>query len=408
MAMKRRDFSLKEVVRPNIWALKPYRCARDDYSSGILLDANENSFGSSLSEAAIVGQVQSVSCLPLPSYASYTDSNLNRYPDPYQLEIKQQLCRLRGISTPEHFFLGVGSDESIDLSFRIFCTPGKDKCLITPPTYGMYAVSAQTNDVGIVKIPLEFEDGKFQLRVDEILETLEQDKAIKIVFICSPGNPTGTLISKQDIRRILDFESYKGIILVDEAYIDFSTDGSVASWVEEYPNLIVIQTLSKAFGMAGIRLGIAIASPDVAAIFNKTKAPYNISTPTSLLARAALSSDGISCMEDYRSKILTQRSKLISTFGQIQGVGCILGGNHANFILVQIVDADRTPSNFIAYSIYKILAEELGVVVRFRGSELGCEGCLRVTIGTAQENEYLIKMWKQAYEKASESAVGTN
>ncbi|KAJ3123745.1 histidinol-phosphate transaminase [Nowakowskiella sp. JEL0407] len=411
--MKRTDFNLQQAVRPNIWALKPYRCARDDYSTGILLDANENSYGSSLPLNLITTHLQpSLKTHPLQDSITYTDSNLNRYPDPYQQDIKQQLCKLRNISSPDCFFLGVGSDESIDLAFRVFCTPGKEKCLITPPTYGMYSVSAQTNDVGVVKVPLVLEEGKFQLRVDDMLEELDNDPSIKLTFICSPGNPTGTLIAKRDIKRILDHENYKGIVIVDEAYIDFSEDsddyGSVATWVEEYPNLIVIQTLSKAFGMAGIRLGIAVSSPEIAGLFNKTKAPYNISTPTSLLARAALSEPGIAAMQSYKSQILAERGKLISTLSNTTGIGCILGGNNANFLLAQVVDLDATPSNFIAHAVYKMMAEELGVVVRFRGSEIGCEGCLRITVGTEEENKVMLEKFVQAYAKCSADSVGSN
>ncbi|KAJ3044815.1 histidinol-phosphate transaminase [Rhizophlyctis rosea] len=388
--MARDRFDLQAAVRPNIWALKPYRCARDDYSTGILLDANENAYGPALPKSY-------QSPVTLPSDASYSDAHLERYPDPYQIEIKTALAQLRGLSSPDHFFLGVGSDESIDMVIRVFCVPGKEKVLICPPTYGMYTVCAQVNDVEVVKVPLDVEGGRFQLQVEEIKKALDADPLIKVVFICSPGNPTGTAINHDDIRAILNHETYKGVVVVDEAYIDFCVTeegqppASVAKWVEEYPNLIVCQTLSKSFGLAGIRLGVSISSPSIAQIFNNTKAPYNISSPSSIIARSAVSPEGIAQMRSHISRILSERAKLIKSLTALKSVGRILGGNDANFVLAEILNEKGEVDNDRAFGVYKGLAETKGVVVRFRGGELGCRGCLRITVGTEDENEKLLE-----------------
>ena len=260
----------------------------------------------------------------------------------------------------------------------------------------MYAVCAQVNDVEVVKVPL---DSQFQLQVSLIEGAVRQDPNIKIIFVCSPGNPTGTLISIEDIRRVLTLDAFKGVVVVDEAYIDFCGDdsdgsfntASVAPWISEFPNLIVTQTLSKAFGLAGIRLGISIASAEVAQIFNNTKAPYNISTPTSLLGRSALSPQGIQCMSKNVNQIKQQRTILLDQFKTIKRLGKVLGTNDANFILVQVLNGDRVADNNAALSIYKRLAEVEGVVVRFRGTEPGCLGCLRITVGTGDENKVLVQ-----------------
>ncbi|RUS33159.1 pyridoxal phosphate-dependent transferase [Jimgerdemannia flammicorona] len=226
-------FILENVVRPNILALKPYRCARDDYSEGILLDANENAYG--------------------PSLPSSEGGSLNRYPDPTQRLVKEKLVALRSLRGAENLFLGVGSDEVIDLLIRIFCVPAKDSVLITPPTYGMYTVSAQINDVKVSKVNLDVEEGRFQIKPEEINARLASDPSIKLVFLCSPGNPTGTVLSHASIRAILENPSYAGVVAVDEAYVDFvadDCDGSVANWIDKYPNLVVMQTLRDYAGWA--------------------------------------------------------------------------------------------------------------------------------------------------------------
>lgn len=286
---------------------------------------------------------------------------------------------------PENLFVGVGSDEAIDALLRCFCVPGKDKILTCPPTYGMYSVSAQTNDVEIVKVPLDVDNG-FHLRPEKVNAALSADPTIKLAYICSPGNPTANLIRKDDIRKVLEHPTWNGVVVVDEAYIDFAEEGSsLAEWVTEWPNLVVMQTLSKAFGLAGIRLGVAFTSPEIALLLNSLKAPYNISSPTSALATAALATPNMAVMRSYREKIVAQRDRLLRELPQIPGVGGFLGGHDANFLLVQIHDAEGKPSNVTALATYEAMAEKRGVVVRFRGKEHGCEGCLRITVGTETE-----------------------
>eukprot|EP00833_Pecoramyces_ruminatium_P014884 jgi/Orpsp1_1/1188916/evm.model.d7180000068189.1 len=372
--MAPKNFNLKDVVRPNIWSLKPYRCARDDYSEGILIDANENSYGTciNLNDGDIV--------LPKSKSNSLNnknpDSNIERYPDPRQTEFKTLFAKLRGLSSTNGIFVGVGSDECTDIIMRVFGIPGKDKVLVTPPSYGMYVTSAQINDLEIVKVPLLLPN--FQLDIEKVKDTIKNDPAIKIIILCSPGNPTSSCIALDDIRAILEFEDFKGIVVVDEAYIDFveETDnkGSVAKWVEKYPNLIVNQTLSKSFGLAGIRCGISITNEEIAAIINKTKCPYNISTPSSLIARKALSDESVARMRANVKKIIAERSKLIETFKSLEGVSNILGTNDGNFILVQVANKNGIPSNNRAFKIYKGMANKEKVVVRYRGNEYGCEG----------------------------------
>ncbi|KAF9511086.1 hypothetical protein BS47DRAFT_1200377 [Hydnum rufescens UP504] len=374
-------FDIEAVIRPNILALEPYRCARDDYSSGILLDANENSLGHSIPRESQTGDLD-------------LDQPLHRYPDPSHDQIKAQIANLRDIPGTDHVFLGVGSDEVIDLLIRVCCVPGKDKILTTPPTYGMYAVTANINDVGIVKVPLDATGGAFQPQVDQIRKAVASDASIKIIFLCSPGNPTGTLIPLSTITSILEEPSFKGIVAVDEAYVDFSPNGSsAASLVHKYGNLVVMQTLSKSFGLAAIRLGIAIAQPPLIQVLSNTKAPYNISTPTASLALRALSPQGLALMREKLQALLASRAKLIPLLESLKplGVGSVVGGNDANFVLLPILArAGGEPDNDRAQNIYKTLAGERGVVVRYRGSELGCAGCLRVTVGTAEENAVLL------------------
>jgi histidinol-phosphate aminotransferase len=254
----------------------------------------------------------------------------------------------------------------------------------------MYAVSADVNDVEIVKVPLDTENG-FALQPEKINAALSADPSIKIVYICSPGNPTGNIVAKSDIQKVLEHPTWNGVVVVDEAYIDFAPEGtSLAEWVAEWPNLVVMQTLSKAFGLAGIRLGVAFTSPPIATLLNSLKAPYNISTPTSTLATAALGSPkNLEVMRAHRAKIITQRDRILTELPQIPGIGRFRGGTESNFLLVEILDksADQggKPSNPIALAAYEAMAEKRGVVVRFRGKELGCEGCLRITVGTEEE-----------------------
>lgn len=290
---------------------------------------------------------------------------------------------------PENLFCGVGSDEAIDALLRCFCSPGKDKILTCPPTYGMYAVSADVNDLEIVSVPLDVNDG-FSLQPKLICDRLSVDASIKMVYVCSPGNPTASLLKKEAIQQILEHPTWNGIVVVDEAYVDFSPEGSsLAEWVLEWPNLVVMQTLSKAFGLAGIRLGVAFASPEVAALLNNMKAPYNISSPTSAIANAALEENNLRIMRENRAKIIKQRERLQARLPQISGIGRFLGGADSNFLLVEILDRPKEqggkPDNRTALEVYETMAGKRGVVVRFRGKELGCTGCLRITIGTEKE-----------------------
>ncbi|KAM5365060.1 hypothetical protein ACJZ2D_011196 [Fusarium nematophilum] len=361
-----------------------------DDGTNILLDANENAYGPSLpadvarqsGEGEGEGEGVDVDLL-----------GLHRYPDPHQASLKQQLCELRNTHahtpktlTPENLFVGVGSDEAIDALLRCFCVPGRDRILTCPPTYGMYAVSAQVNDVAIVKVPL-LPAPTFGIDVPAVLDALsEEQQNIKLVYLCSPGNPTGSLLAKADVQQILNHPTWNGVVVLDEAYVDFAPeDASLAEWVTEFPNLVVMQTLSKAFGMAGIRLGAAFTSPPIARLLNSLKAPYNISSPTSSLASYAVSEHGLAVMRRNRARLLEQRDRLLSELPEIPGVGRLRGGTESNFLLYEMLDAAGNPDNATALAVYEKLAETKGVVVRFRGKEHGCLGCLRITLGTEPE-----------------------
>lgn len=300
---------------------------------------------------------------------------------------------------PTNLFVGVGSDEAIDALLRCFCVPGKDRILTCPPTYGMYAVSAQVNDVAIVKVPL-LPAPAFGLDVPAISAALSADPSIKIAYLCSPGNPTGSLLAKADVLALLSHPTWNGVIVLDEAYIDFAPDkASLAELVTEYPNLVVMQTLSKAFGMAGIRLGVAFAPAPIAALLNSLKAPYNISSPTSALAHSAVSAQGLSVMESNRAKIIAQRDRIIKEIAAIPGVGRLRGGTESNFLLFEMLNAQGQPDNAVALAAYEKLAETKGVVVRFRGKEHGCLGCLRITVGTEEEVTRFLEALKKTLEE---------
>jgi histidinol-phosphate aminotransferase len=302
--------------------------------------------------------------------------------------------------------VGVGSDEAIDALLRCFCVPGKDKILVCPPTYGMYSVSAQVNDIGLVKIPLT-PAPEFALDIPAITSALSSDASIKLIYICSPGNPTGSLIPKSQIRTILDHPTWNGIVVVDEAYIDFAPDGaSLAEWVAEWPNLVVMQTLSKAFGLAGIRLGVAFTDPAIARLLNALKAPYNISSPTSIIARQAVSEQGLAVMRENREMIIAQRERLLDQLPKVPGIGRFRGGEASNFLLVEILDSKGEPDNKTALKVYERLAERRGVVVRFRGKEHGCLGCLRITVGTEdQVTRFLAEIERVVAEVHEEASV---
>ncbi|KAF1957019.1 histidinol-phosphate aminotransferase [Byssothecium circinans] len=411
MASRNSAFDLAKCARPNILALEPYRCARDDYKddgTNILLDANENAIGPGLALDAD-GKLANATAPAI----EIDLLGLNRYPDPHQLELKQDLCNLRNTHihttktlTPENLFVGVGSDEAIDALLRAFCVPGRDKILVCPPTYGMYRVSAQVNDVALVKVPLQTPG--FHLDVPAIKDAMAKDSAIKMAYICSPGNPSGQALKKEDVQSILEHKSWNGVVVLDEAYVDFAPEGSsLAEWVTEWPNLVVMQTLSKAFGLAGIRLGAAFADPAIARILNNQKAPYNISNPTSQIARAALSSKHLKVMESNKERIVQQRNRMIEELPRIPGIGKLIGGQESNFLLYEMLDAPiehgGKPSNETALAVYESLAEEKGVVVRFRGKEYGCLGCLRITVGTEKEVDRFLEEIKTVLENIHRS-----
>jgi len=343
--MKTKMTDIDNLVRKNVKELTPYSCARDEYKGGegIFLDANENPYGT-----------------------------LNRYPDPYQRKLKKAIGRIKE-TDPENIFLGNGSDEIIDLALRIFCTPGIDKALTFTPSYGMYEVSAAANDVEMIRIPL---DDHFFIDYEKTRPLLSDEK-LKLIFICSPNNPTGNCQDKKVIERILS--EFNGIVLLDEAYIDFAGDISFKDRIYEFPNLIVMQTMSKAFGMASVRVGIALANNDVIRYFNKMKPPYNISTVNqeTVLRR-------VSDITQYRNevmKIISERERLSSELKGIEAIVKVYPSD-ANFILVKCTDAGK---------VYDYLTNKK-IIVRNRSSALS--NCIRITVGKKSENNLLLKALK--------------
>jgi histidinol-phosphate aminotransferase len=343
-----KSFDLTKIIRPHILTLAPYSSARDEYTghAGVFLDANENPFG------------------------SVTNADYNRYPDPYQAEIKMKLAPLKQLEV-DRIFLGNGSDEPIDLLVRATCTPGKDRVMILPPTYGMYEVSASIHDVFIDKVSLTVD---YHIDTEAVLNAITPQT--KIIWICSPNNPTGNVMQSEAIGMIL--EKFDGLVVVDEAYIDFT---EVASWtakLDEHPNLVVLQTFSKAWGLAGIRTGMCFASAELIRILNKIKAPYNISLP----AQQALL-EGLSAVakKDVMVKdILKERAYLRTMLENLSLVKKIFPSD-ANFLLVRFDDAK---------AVMDYLIDE-AIIVRDRSRVHLCEGCLRITVGTREENEVLIQ-----------------
>jgi histidinol-phosphate aminotransferase len=341
------SFDLDKLVRLNIKKLTPYSSARDEFSgeAKVFLDANENSLGS-----------------PLTKW-------YNRYPDPHQRALKEKLSRIKGIA-PEHIFLGNGSDECIDLLFRSFCEPGKDNVVICPPTYGMYEVSANINDVEIRKAPL-LED--FQLDLVH-LETLV-DAHTKLIWLCSPNNPTGNALNREDIEMVLN--NFNGIVVIDEAYINFSRQKTFIQELVDYPNLVVLQTLSKAWGLAGLRLGMAFASVSIIEILDKVKPPYNINQSTQELVLKAL--EEVGQVNDMIRILADMREAMAEVFRSMPMVEKVYPSD-ANFLLVKIKDARK---------MYEYLLTK-GIVLRDRSNVALCEDCLRITIGTERENTMLV------------------
>lgn len=347
-------FDLDKLIRPNIKKLTPYSSARDEFSGDakVFLDANENSLGS-----------------PLTKW-------YNRYPDPHQRAIKEKLAVIKGI-TSDHIFLGNGSDECIDLLFRSFCEPGKNNCIICPPTYGMYEVSAHINDVEVRKAPL-LDD--FQLDIVH-LENLV-DAHTKLIWFCSPNNPTGNALNRADIEMVLN--NFNGIVVVDEAYINFAKQKSFIQELTEYPNLVVLQTLSKAWGLAGLRLGMAFASEAILEVLNKVKPPYNINQSTQELVLVAL--EEVGQVNDMIRILVDMREAMAEVFRSMPTVEKVYPSD-ANFLLVKIAEAR---------AIYEFLLTK-GIVLRDRSNVKLCEDCLRITIGTEKENTLLVDAMQDWY-----------
>ncbi|MBR5811426.1 MAG: histidinol-phosphate transaminase [Alistipes sp.] len=334
--------TIESLVRANIAALSPYSTARDEYQGelGVFLDANESPY----------------------------ENGYNRYPDPHQKSLKARLSQIKGVGA-KNIFVGNGSDEAIDLMFRVFCEPAQDNAVAIAPSYGMYKVSAAINNIEMREVQLG-ED--FSLPVDALLA--ECDEHTKLMFICSPNNPTGNSFPRKDILRLA--EEFEGMLIVDEAYIDFAEAESLKSEIERYPNIVVLQTMSKAWAMAGLRLGLALADSRVVEIMSQVKYPYNINKAALQIVEQLLEES----IDDKVAEIVEQRGVVAEKLAEMPFVGKVYPSD-ANFVLAKVDDAD---------AIYEHLIAD-GIIVRNRNRVLGCEGCLRITIGTKEENEKLIK-----------------
>jgi len=350
-------FSLDNILRDNIKNLTPYSSARDEFQgeASVYLDANENAFGSPL------------------------DEQYNRYPDPLQINVKKRLSEIKGVPI-RNIFLGNGSDEAIDILFRSFCNPGVDNVIIVPPTYGMYQVSANINDVEARKVHLTAD---YQLNLEGIAEAI--DDHTKMIFICSPNNPTCKSIDRADVETLL--ANFNGIVVVDEAYINYSRQKTFIQELTEYGNLVVLQTLSKAWGLAGLRLGMAFASEEIIEVMNRVKPPYNINEATQQLVLKAL--QNVDQVNQWIKQTLLERDKLVLALKDFDFVLDIYPSD-ANFILVKTTDAK---------GIYNHLVGQ-GIIVRDRSKVELCEGCLRVTVGTPEENTVLIEQLESLKLKA--------
>ncbi len=353
-------FNLKNILRPNIASLTPYSSAREDFKgeAEIYLDANENSIGSAINTHI-----------------------LNRYPDPLQLKVKKKLGKIKEVAS-ENIFLGNGSDEAIDILIRAFCNPGKDNVVILPPTYGMYEVAAKINDVKVKSVNLNTD-----LQLDLPALTRAIDSNTKIIFVCSPNNPTGSIINKPYIEKLLN--TFNGVVVVDEAYIDFADSQSMLQDISKYPNLVIMQTFSKAWGLAGLRVGMAFASAEIISIMNKIKAPYNVGELAQKLILEAL--DNKDAVDKMISTLKKERVILID---KLQGFSFVKGvlPSQSNFLLVKTNEPNKLYDFLIANN----------VVVRNRSTLPLCEGSLRMTIGTPDENKKLLSLlstFEKTYSK---------
>ena len=345
-------FDIDNLVRLNIRNLKPYSSARDEFKGHaiVLLDANENGFGSPLHE------------------------NYNRYPDPLQPELKSAISNIKGIPAG-NIFIGNGSDEAIDILLRIFCEPGTDNIIICPPTYGMYEVSANINNVTIKKVTLTSD---LQLDIPGILQST--DSLSKMLFICSPNNPTGNSLHLKDIELLI--QEFKGIVVIDEAYINYAKQRSCINFLTEYPNVVVLLTFSKAWGLAALRLGMAFASTKIIEYINKVKPPYNINLASQEIALSAL--ENIEWVNQKIRETISERERLATALNRLDFVQKVFSSD-ANFILAKFDDPVKTYNYLVAK----------GIIVRNRSTVILCEGCLRITIGTPQQNDTLINTLQQ-------------
>lgn len=343
---------INNLVRDNIKRLVPYSSARHEFvgEASVYLDANENSIGSPLEEP------------------------FNRYPDPLQWPLKFQLTKVKGVPA-ENIFIGNGSDEVIDLLYRIFCNPGKDNVIICPPTYGMYEVSANINDVEVRKARLTDD---FQLDLESIMNLT--DAQTKLLFICSPNNPTGNSMNRVDVEWLLN--NFPGLVVVDEAYINFAKQKTFIQELTEYPNLVVMQTLSKAWGLAALRLGIAFASEEMIGLFNKVKPPYNVNKASQELGVEALQNTAL--VNNWIKETVNEREELALVLQAFPFVEKVYASD-ANFLLVKVKDAN---------GVYQYLSDK-GIVVRNRSKDPLCDNCLRITIGTKAENIKLLEVLGQ-------------
>lgn len=332
-------------IRPNIAQLEPYSTARDEYKGGdisVWLDANESPY----------------------------DNGVNRYPDPHQKALKQQIAKVKGVSTNQ-LFIGNGSDEAIDLCFRIFCEPGLDNVVSISPTYGMYSVAAAINNISVREVPLSKDD--YLLSTSAMLDAA--DEHTRLMWICSPNNPTGNAFPQSQLETLA--EQFQGVLVVDEAYADFSSEKSMLSVIDKHPNMIVLQTLSKAWGMAGLRLGLAFASPRIAELFARVKYPYNVNAPTQQDVIHRLQTEP---HDAHVAEIIAQREWLAQ---QLPTLPCVkrVYPSDANFLLVKVTNPD---------ALYTRLVSR-GIIVRNRNRVKGCEGCLRITVGTPEQNREVVE-----------------
>ncbi|GAB3018081.1 histidinol-phosphate transaminase [Niabella terrae] len=360
------DFQLTPLIRDNIRKLAPYTTARHEFTgqASVMLDANENAIGS-----------------PVSLDTGNFHESLNRYPDPVQLQLKQRISEIKGIPV-DHIFTGNGSDEAIDVLMRIFCEPGIDNIITLPPTYGMYSVSAAINNIAVREVPLNSE---YQMDIEAIATAV--DERTKMIFICSPNNPTGNSIRRQDIEIVLN--NFDGIVVIDEAYINYARQKTFAQQLIDYPNLVVMQTLSKAWGLAALRVGMAFASKEIIHYMNNVKYPYNINAAAQTLALQALMN--IDQVNNWTRSTIEQREWLENALKDWSGTEKIYPSD-ANFLLVKITGAQQ---------VFEYL-QTRGIIVRNRSTTPGAEGCLRITVGTPEENQKLMTAL-QAYPGISEA-----